>query len=175
MKIMKYCIRNKNKFYNIKKRKFISEANIDCIISSKRIANYIFKSLQSLEDTILNELTDEDLKNMGLNIEIFEKPSYFLGIEYKDYKPNTTYKGVFIDRYLKGHSKQIISVNTGDAKADEELALEKLYDIAGEVSVTYQSSYDDYFMDFKYENDPEYRKQCDEELVKINNDLSKNN
>ena len=87
------------------------------------------------------------------------KTTYFLGIKYIQGQPNT-YKGVFIDDELK----QIILVNTGDVKEDKRIALEKLYGIVGKVTVYYLSSYDDYFMDVEYKNDPEFRKNVDYDI-----------
>ena len=85
---------------------------------------------------------------------------YLLSIDYKE--GNTkTYRGVVIFDSSTTPWKELVRVNTGSPQLDEKRALHKLYDLIGEATVHYLSSYDNYFMDFDYEHDPVYRADVD--------------
>lgn len=86
--------------------------------------------------------------------------TYFLSIDYEEYNTKS-YKGVVISSYENEQSIELIRLNTGSPELDEKRALRKLYDLVGEVEVVYMSSYDNYFMDFEYENNSEYRAEVD--------------
>jgi hypothetical protein len=73
--------------------------------------------------------------------------SYYLTVDYEDFKPKT-YNGLSIYKSnYNSKSEKIVSVNTGILEDDEDIALDKLYDLVGEVQVQYLSSYDNYLDD----------------------------
>ena len=73
---------------------------------------------------------------------------YYLVVDY-DEPDVQTYRGIKIFKNNGDEDIEIIRINSGDIKLDEELSLDALSEIAGEVNVSYLSSYDDYFMDLK--------------------------
>ena len=84
---------------------------------------------------------------------------YLLSIDYDEYDVKS-YRGVVI---YDGKIKELVRVNTGNIQLDEETALDELFEMIkkDEYDIQYMSSYDHYFMDYDYENDPEYRADVD--------------
>mgnify|MGYP000920861242 CR=1 FL=1 len=98
---------------------------------------------------------------------------YILRVKYKEYKPSP-YKGIIIsDASLPKGKQDIVKVNTGSIELDERRALHQLYDLVGEVDITYSSSYDNYFMDLDYENDPETRASVDAMEKELNEKIER--
>jgi len=98
---------------------------------------------------------------------------YLLSIDYDDFNVKS-YRGVVISDGNNDKIIELVRVNTGDIKLDEEVAIDKLFDVINEeeCDIHYMSSYDHYFMDFDYENDPKYRAEVDavrEELKEESN------
>jgi len=97
---------------------------------------------------------------------------YLLSIDY-DEGDSKSYRGVVIYDSNVEPWKELVRVNTGSPQLDEKRAMRKSHDLIGEVTVYYMSSYDDYFMDFDYENDPEYRALVDEDMRKQDEKIEK--
>lgn len=87
---------------------------------------------------------------------------YLLSIDY-DECDTKSYRGVVINDIENGKIVELIRVNTGNIKLDEETALDELFEVIDkdEYDIDYMSSYDHYFMDFDYENDLIYRADVD--------------
>lgn len=87
---------------------------------------------------------------------------YYLGVLYEE-GDTSTYQGVFIDKDENNKSERIIFSNKyNDVEKDIEDAMDCLDEFIDEdISVTFLSSYDNYYMDLEYENDPEVRAEID--------------
>jgi len=99
---------------------------------------------------------------------------YLLSIDYDDFNVKS-YRGVVISDSKNDKIIELVRVNTGDIKLDEEVAIDKLFDVINEeeCDIHYMSSYDHYFMDLDYENDPEYRAEVDEDMRKQEEKIEK--
>ena len=87
---------------------------------------------------------------------------YLLLIDYDE--PNSkSYRGVVIYDSSVEPWKELVRVNTGSPAEDEETALERIFDVIDEeeCEISYMSSYDHYFMDYDYENNPETKAEVD--------------
>ena len=97
---------------------------------------------------------------------------YFLSIDY-DEGNTKSYRGITIKDYDDGKTVEFVRVNTGSPQLDEKRALRKLFELVGNVEVCYLSSYDNYYMDLDYENDPEYRAEVDKGVAEMNEKIEK--
>lgn len=98
--------------------------------------------------------------------------NYYLSIDYEGFNTKS-YKGVVICETKDGQSVEIVRANTGSPELDERRALHQLYDLVGNVDVHYLSSYDDYFMDLGYENNPEFKAEADKDLAETEEKIKK--
>jgi len=97
---------------------------------------------------------------------------YFLSIDY-DEGDTKSYRGVLISDYKDGKSVELVRINTGSLQLDEKRAFRKLSELVGNVEVCYLSSYDNYYMDLDYENDPEYRAEVDKGVAEMDEKIEK--
>ena len=85
---------------------------------------------------------------------------YLLSIDY-DEPDSKTYRGVVIYDSEKDEWEEVVRVNTGSPQLDEKRALRKFHKLIDNAVVYYLSSYDHYFMDFDYDNDPKVKAEVD--------------
>lgn len=85
---------------------------------------------------------------------------YLLSIDYEE-GDSKSYRGVVIYDSNVEPWKELVRINTGSPQLDEKRAMRKSYDLIGEETVYYLSSYDNYFMDFDYDNDPKVKAEFD--------------
>jgi len=97
---------------------------------------------------------------------------YFLSIDY-DEGDTKSYRGIVIKDYEDGKSVELLRVNTSSPQLDEKRALHKLSELVGNVKVCYLSSYDNYYMDLDYENNPEYRAEVDKGVREIDEKIER--
>jgi len=92
--------------------------------------------------------------------------THYLCVDYEEFKPDT-YKGVVISE--TGNSKdELIRVFSGDLERDAQVAEQILNEMTGGYyNVVFSSTYDSYFDDVEYTNNPEFKKLVDEEYKKM--------
>jgi hypothetical protein len=100
-------------------------------------------------------------KEKLLNIKYDGTWHYYLTVNYIECDTKT-YEGISIHKNNGNEDEEIIRINSGDIEEDEDLALAVFCEMVGEdTNIRYLSSYDNYFDDLQYENDPVFRAEVD--------------